>query len=208
MRSRLGGLAAAAVEQSGVVRRNRCVRAELPGQRVADHRRRHVAEQASPRGPGLTRGEAVEMVGVVDHAREACVRVRAAALAGVHGRRSLRAPGSGEPSVAGGLVQDRARRDDEAAREPRLGARRGSAPDRVRDPERVAVLRAGAAVRPDLICGEGCRDVRGLWMGLSGRSDAHEHEQADCREPEEVLLTAHADHSPFRWFFCHDPAPP
>ncbi len=44
-------LAAAAVEQSGVVRRNGRVGAELAGQGVADHRRRPVAEQAGPRSP-------------------------------------------------------------------------------------------------------------------------------------------------------------
>ena len=123
--------------------------------------------------------------------------LRAAPFPGLHLSRGRRAPGPREPAVAGGLVQDGARRDDEIAREARLGARRGSTPDGVRDPERIAVLRARAAVRPRLIRGERCGDVRGLRMRLRGRSDSDEHEQAECCEPEEVLLTAHADRSPF-----------
>ena len=75
---------------------------------------------------------------------------------------STRAPGAGGPAVAGGLVQHRVRRDRERAGQPRLGARRGAAPDRVRDAEHVLVLGAGPRVHSRLGCGKRGGDVCGL----------------------------------------------
>ena len=103
----------------------------------------------------------------------------------VHRRRAVRAPGSREPAVAGRLVDDRSRRDDE------LPARRGSAlvdgsaPDGVRDPERVAAPRARAAVRAGLIRGERGGDVRGLRMGLRPRPRLRPGRRGRRCEPEE-----------------------